>query len=75
MVLGVLRAGVGGVVAQQVEGDRQQLLHHAVVRDQRAQAGVLLQESLQQIVVIDTLFQKSKLCLLGVKMNFWWCKD
>ena len=47
MVLAVLWAGVGGVVAQQVEGDRQQLLHHAVVRDQRVQAGVLLQEALE----------------------------
>jgi hypothetical protein len=46
MVLGVLWTGVGGVVAQQVQGDRQQLLHHAVVRYQRAQARVLLQEPL-----------------------------
>jgi len=46
MVLGVLWSGVGGVVAQQVQGDRQQLLHHAVVRYERAQARVLLQEPL-----------------------------
>ncbi len=42
----MLWPGVGGVVAQQVQGDRQQLLHHAVVRYQRAQARVLLQEPL-----------------------------
>ena len=46
MVLGVLGSWVGGVVAQQVQGDGQQLLHHAVVRYQRAQARVLLQEPL-----------------------------
>ncbi len=46
MVLGVLWSGVGGVVAQQVQGHRQQLLHHAVVRYERAQARVLLQEPL-----------------------------
>ncbi len=46
MVLGVLWSGVGWVVAQQVQGDGQQLLHHAVVCYQRAQARVLFQEPL-----------------------------
>ncbi len=46
MVFGVLWPWIGGVVAQQVQGNGQQLLHHAVVRYQRAQARVLLQEPL-----------------------------